>query len=675
MQLRTLASLVLLALAVACATAPTANAPRSIVTADLDRNVNACDDFYRFANGSWLTAHPIPPAYSAWGRTQELAEHNRNSLHQILDEAAARRASLRAESDERKLATLYASCMDEAAADRAGVQAIAAELAAIDGIQSNRDLSAAFGRLLSEGIRMPWNFVAEPDPKDSDRTIAGLGQSGLGLPERDYYFREDDRSKEIRSQYLDHVAAMLHLAGDSESATHAAAIMQLETEIARASRTKAALRDPDANYHLLTIQALADSTPHTDWDSFRRAIGAPPFDAVDVGQPEFLAAVDALIANQPLDTWKQYLRWRVIDASAASLSKPFVDEDFHFGGTVLAGRKENLPRWRRCVDAADNLMGEALGKLYVARYFPPEANEHAKEMIGHLVDALDAEIGDLPWMGAATRQQAQAKLQSVVRKIGYPERWRDYSALALSEQQSFAANVAAANRFEAARTLSFIGKPVDKSEWDMTPPTVNAENNPQFNAISFPAGILQPPFFDPNADDAYNYGGMGAVIGHELIHGFDDQGRKFDARGNLTDWWSANDAQQFESLSSCVEQQFAGYDVGDGVHMNGKLVLGESIADLGGLQIAYRAYEASLEGKERRVIDGFTPEQRFFIGWARAWARNATPQAERLQATTNEHPISRFRANGPTSNMPEFAKAFGCPAGSPMVRANRCAIW
>jgi len=435
-------------------------------------------------------------------------------------------------------------------------------------------------------------------------------------------------------------------------------------------------RDPDKTYHKMSRDELKALTPNLSWDSYFTEVGHPGIATVDVAQPDFFKALSADLGEVSLEDWKTYLRWHLIDAAAPALSQPFVDENFNFQGRVLQGTQEILPRWKRCVRATDHELGEALGQVYVEQYFPPEAKARALEMVDNLTAALREDLQTLPWMGEATRQQALTKLNAFTRKIGYPDKWRDYSAYHV-DRGPYVLNLLRGAEFESKRDLNKIGKPVDRTEWGMTPPTVNAYYDPLLNEIVFPAGILQPPFFDPKADDASNYGGMGAVIGHEMTHGFDDQGRKFDAHGNLRDWWTAEDAKNYNARAECVEKQFDGYEVQKGLRENGKLVLGESIADLGGLTIAYRALERALEGKPRPLVDGMTPEQRFFLAYAQVWAANDRPEYERLLVNTNPHPLDRFRAIAAPSNMPAFANAFDCKGGDDMVRpaASRCQIW
>jgi len=644
-------------------------------TANLDKTCKPCDDFYQFAMGGWMKSNPIPPEYSTWGTFTQLADKNQQNLRQILQDAENAKAS--AGSNEQKIGDFYASCMDITAIDAAGTKPLELELARIAGIKSLADLQAETERLQSRGVGALFHFGSNQDAKDSTRVIGGAFQGGLGLPEREYYLKEDDKSKRLRDSYVKHVAKMFELLGDpaEQSAAEAATILKMETALATASMKNTDLRDPDKTYHKMTLADLKALTPNFSWEDYFKAAGHPELKEINVGQPDFFKALDAQLTATPIDDWKTYLRWHLVNAAAPGLPEKFVAEDFDFRGKTLTGAKEIQPRWKRCVQATDRVLGEALGLVYVQKYFPPEAKARALEMVHSLVAALRDDLQTLPWMGPDTRKQATAKLEAFAVKIGYTDKWRDYSALKI-DRRSYSENQWRGAEFDFARRLNKIGKPVDRTEWGMTPPTVNAYNNSSMNEIVFPAGILQPPFYDPNADDAVNYGGMGAVIGHEITHGFDDHGSKFDSNGNLKDWWSPEDLKNFQARAACVSDQFDAYVVDGDLHENGKLVLGESIADLGGLKIAYAAYEKSLAGKPRPPEkDGFTPEQRFFLGWAQVWGANERIEYARLMANTNPHPLPRFRGNGPLSNMAEFAKAFGCKKGEPMVRERTCKIW
>ena len=659
-----------------------ADAPWGFAMSNLDTSCKPCDDFYEFAMGGWMKANPIPGEYSNWGTFTELRDKNLTAMRTILEAASATVSSSSGasggkagNSNEQKIGMYYASCMDTTLIEAAGLRPISKELGAIDTINDRKSLDATIAQLQREGANVVFRFGSGQDIKDSTRVIAQASQGGLGMPDRDYYFREDDKSKQLRADYEIHVAKMLELAGDApeKAAVEAKTVMTIETALAKASRTRVELRDPEKNYNLMPLAEMKTLTPDWSWENYLHAVGAPAVEHINVRQPEFFKEMNQELTTVTLPDWKIYLRWHVIHDAAPGLPERFVAENFDFYDKKLSGTKEILPRWKRCVQSTDRSLGEALGQVYVEKYFPPAAKARAKEMVNNLIAALRADIPTLSWMGPETKKEALAKLEAFTVKIGYTDKWRDYSTLVIDH--SYAGNVRRSFEFEYARQLDKIGKPVDRTEWGMTPPTVNAYYSSSMNEIVFPAGILQPPFYDPKADDAVNYGGIGAVIGHEISHGFDDQGSKFDGKGNLHEWWTADDRKNFTERGDCVVNQFNGYEVESGLHQNGKLVLGESIGDLGGLAIAYAAYEKSIAGKRPPNIDGFTPEQRFFLGWAQVWGTNQRAEAARLQTNTDPHPLARFRGNGPISNMEAFAKAFGCKKGDAMVRENSCKIW
>ncbi|HYX19307.1 MAG TPA: M13 family metallopeptidase [Thermoanaerobaculia bacterium] len=642
--------------------------------ADMNTAVQACQDFNQYANGGWMKANPIPSDQSEWGSFSVLEEQNRESLHKVLEKVS--KASKAPGSDDQKVGDFYLTCMDEAAIEAQGTKPLQGELDAIDKVASAPDLEAEIARLQLSGVNAVFNFGSDQDRKNSSEVIAGAYQGGLGLPDRDYYTKTDDESKKLRDEYVVHVTKMLTLLGEppARAAEDAKAIMALETKLAEASMTRVERRNPDNTYHRKTLEEVAKLTPNFSWSGFLKDLNAPTVVAINVAQPGYFEEVNRELAGTPLPAWKAYLRWHLVHSAAPSLSKAFVDENFNFYGKTLRGTPENEVRWKRCVSATDDALGFALGKAWVRDYFPPEAKARADAMVKNLVAALRADLTTLSWMGEATRKEALAKLDAFDQKIGYPEKWRDYSKLTI-DRGAYVLNVQRANDFEYRRDLAKIGKPVDRAEWGMSPPTVNAYYSAQKNEIVFPAGILQPPFFDAQADDAVNYGAIGAVIGHEMTHGFDDQGRKFDAKGNQRDWWTPEDLKNYQQRSKCVEDQYASY-VYEGQHTNAKLVLGEATADLGGLGIAYRAYHISREGKPPAAkIDGLTDDQRLFLGWAHVWAANIRPEFAKLMLNTNPHPLPQFRADGPPSTLPEFAKAFGCKAGDPMVRQDLCQIW
>ena len=643
----------------------------------MDTKTSACADFYQYANGGWLAANPIPPAYSAWGVANILNEHNRDVLHEIL-EAAAKNTAAAKGSNEQKVGDYYASCMDEAKIEAEGLKPIQAELDLVAKVNDQKSLQAEIAHLHSIGYNAAFGSGSNRDFKNAADVTIGIVQGGLGLPTRDYYFKDDPRSKSIRDEYVKHVAKMFELMGDdsAKAASEADAVMKLETKFAEASLPPVELREPEKLYHRMKQTDLKTISPTFDWITYFRTVGHTTAD-VNVATPNFFPVLDKQLTETPLSDWQTYLRWNIINRAATGLSAKFVDEDFHFKGTILQGQKENLPRWKRCVAATDGALGEALGAVYVQKAFSPAAKERALTMVRNLEGALKSDISTLSWMSDATRQKAILKLDAFMNKIGYPDKWRDYSALTV-DRSAYQTNRLRVSKFNEDRDWAKIGKPVDRMEWAMSPPTVNAYYNPQNNEIVFPAGILQPPYFDPTADDALNYGGMGSVIGHEMTHGFDDSGAKFDPTGNLANWWSEADLKAFQAKAECIVNQFNGFEVEKGLNMNGKLVQGESIADLGGLVIAYAAFQQSMKGKPRPAnIDGFTPEQRFFLGYARGWAANLRPEIAQYLAKQDPHPLNKFRVNGPLSNLPQFAAAFQCKEGDAMVRPekDRCAIW
>jgi putative endopeptidase len=641
--------------------------------ANLDRSCKPCDDFNQFAMGGWMKNNPIPAEYPNWGSFTMLADRNQTVLRGILEDAA--KANAATGSNQQKIGDFYTSCMDTTV-EATGVKPLAADFTAIEQVKSASELQPLIARLQQTGAGYLFRFDSTQDLDDATQVIAEINQGGLGLPDRDYYTRTDEKSAQLRKDYEAHVAKMFVLAGDSQEKANAEAktAMSVETALANASMSRVQMRDPHAIWHKMTLPQLKELAPGWGWEAYFRQRNAPEFASINVSQPDFFKEANRLLTATPLKEWKSYLRWHVLHASATQLSEPFVQENFNFYGTKLSGTKQLQPRWKRCSQSVNRNLGEALGQVYVEKYFPPEAKAHARVMVMNLIGALKSDIPALGWMGPETKKAALEKLEAFQIKIGYPDKWRDYSALSV-DKGSYLANERRAIAFENARDLNKIGKPVDRGEWQMTPPTVNAYYDSTMNEIVFPAGILQPPFYDPTADDAVNYGGMGAAIGHEITHGFDDQGSQFDARGNLRDWWTKEDRQNFDERATCVQKQFDGYEVEPGLHENGKLVLGESIADLGGLAISYAAYEKSIEARRPPSLGGFIPEQRFFLGWAQVWGANLRPENARLMANTNEHPLPKFRTNGPLSNMELFAKAFGCKKGDAMVRENVCKIW
>jgi putative endopeptidase len=644
----------------------------------MDETASACTDFYQYANGSWLKTTEIPAAFSTWGSFNVLAENNRKTLHDILEESS-KNTKAKSGTTEQKIGDFYATCVDEAKREAEGAKPLAPYLSHIDKVKDLKSLESEMAYFHREGLPFLFNFGSGPDFKNSSMNIGNAGQGGLSLPNKDYYTKTDERSVKLRSDFVQHMTKMFQLLGDAPdvAAKNAQTVMAIETRLAQNSRGPVELRDPTTQYHILSTADLDHLTPHFSWGDYFAALGLPKDLRINMAHPEFFQAADKMLVEVPVADWKTYMRWNLVNAAASALSSKFETQNFEFYGKTLSGRKEQYPVWRRCVSATDNNIGEALGQVYVARAFTPEAKQRMQAMVNNLIAAFNERLTRADWMSDDTRKAAIAKLAAFKQKIGYPDKWIDYSRLNVS-RDSYAANIIRASEFGQWRDYNKIGKPVDKTEWGMTPPTVNAYNNWLRNEIVFPAGILQPPFFNPAADDAINYGAIGAVIGHEITHGFDDQGAKFDLEGNLKDWWTPADLKNFESRSECVVNQFSAFEVEPGLNMTGKLVSGESIADLGGLTVAYAAFQKSMQGKPRPAdIDGFTPEQRFFLGWAQVWAEKYTPEAARLQAQSDPHPLSRFRVNGPLSNMTEFASAFKCKAGDAMVRSekDRCQLW
>ena len=667
-----LAALFLLGSLAAAQQTPASGIDRSY----LDPACKPCDDFWRYADGGWIDKNPIPARFPSWGTAPVLAQQNREHLHAILD--AAQSSSAKPGSNEQKIGDLYASCLDTASIDALGFQPLKPHLDRVAAIQSPADLKAAlvaFDRLERPG---PFDLVAIQDFKSSKDTIAGIAAGGLSLPDRDYYVKDDERSKHIREEFLKHVAKMLELAGDSpeSAAASAAPVLSFETTLAQATLTRVARRDPYATYHRMNLAGVSELAPNFDWKALLAQLKLPESTPVNVGEPEFLKAFSHQLDAVPLADWKTWLRWRFFDGAASDLAQPFRDEDFHFNRTVLNGVTEQQPRWEICTTTVDRELGDALGELFVRQYFPPRSKQRMQELVANLRAALGEELARADWLAPETRKNAAAKLEAFYAKIGYPDKWRDYSGVTIT-RKSYFDDITATTLDNRLYRLSKIGQPFDRNDWGMTPPTVNAYYNPPRNEIVFPAGILQPPLFDGAADDAINYGAIGAIIGHEMGHGFDDQGSKFDASGNLTNWWTPDDRKKFEQRAACVIGQFNSIDVGGGLHHKGELVVGEAMGDLGGLTLAYRAYHNSLHGKEAPVIDGFTGDQRFFLAYARAWASQMRPEAARMLLDSNPHPLPKFRCNATLQNMPEFQKAFGCKQGDAMVRPSdqQCKLW
>jgi putative endopeptidase len=640
----------------------------------MNPKANPCVNFYQYACGGWMAANPIPPDESVWGQFNELAERNRTILRNILEKASV--DTPKRTAVEQKIGDFYASCMDEQAIDKLGTKPIQDELDRIDAITSKSGLLDELVRLHPMGANVFFEFSSSPDAKDSSRVIAEVDQAGLGLPDRDYYLKEDAKSVELRTEYVAHVQKMMELLGEpaNKAQADAQAILRLETSLAKGSLDRVSRRDPDKVYHKLSVQELAALCPSIDWSRYFRGLSTPAFSDLNVAEPDFFRTLAAVWNDTTLDDMKTYLRWHLVHSEAAFLPTAFVSENFHFYRQILTGAKEIQPRWKRCVAATDSDLGFALGQKYVDETFGVEGKARTLKMVHEIETALGRDIRTLSWMTPATRQQALIKLRAVANKIGYPDKWRDYSSVRIVRGDAVG-NDQRATEFEVHRELNKIGQPVDRSEWLMTPPTVNAYYNPQENNINFPAGILQPPFYDNHMDAAVNYGGIGAVVGHELTHGFDDEGRKFDPQGNLRDWWTPADAKEFEKRAQCFIDEYSKFTPVDDVHLNGKLTLGENTADNGGMRLAFMALMESLKGKPQPKIDGFTPQQRFFLSWGQIWCQNIRPEAARMRAQVDPHSPGPDRVNGVLQNMPEFQKAFACTAGQPMVAAPACRVW
>jgi putative endopeptidase len=643
----------------------------------IDSAVDPCNDFYKFACGKFEANHPIPADQAGVDQFYALYNVNTQSLNGILEKAAAGGAGRSA--DEQKIGDYYKACMDTDAIEAKGLAPVQPLLDEINAVTSKKQLPALIGKLQRIGVDVFFGYGEQQDFKDASKQIAVVDQAGIGLPERDYYFRTGAKDVELRKQYVEHVAKMLTLSGvPAEKATQQAnSIMSFETALAKASMPVTDRRDPEKTYHLQPIATFAAEIPGVSFGEFQEAMHSPRVTELNNANPEFFPAMVKDIRETDLDTLKAYMRYHVLSAAARRLPKRFEDENFDFYSRKLDGQPEKPARWKTCSNAVNGALGEALGKVYVEQYFAGDSKAKMLEMVNDIENAMGSDIDQLDWMSAETKVRAKEKLHAVANKIGYPEKWRDYSRLEVKADDALG-NSQRANGFESDRQLDKIGKPVDHSEWGMTPPTVNAYYDPSMNDINFPAGILQPSFYDPKQDDAVNYGHIGAVIGHELTHGFDDEGKKFDAKGNLSDWWTPEDTKKFEARTDCLVKEYGGFTAVDDVKVNGKLTLGENTADNGGLVLAYIAYLERAKANHVDLsakTDGFTPAQRFYIGYAQNWCENSRPEAVRGQVLTDPHSPDHFRANGAIVNQPGFAAAFGCKKGSPMVPAESCRVW
>ncbi|MGE5457889.1 MAG: M13 family metallopeptidase [Methanococcaceae archaeon] len=641
---------------------------KALDPANIDKSVKPSVDFYEYANGSWLKNNPIPDEYTRWGSFEILAESNYKILKEILESAAksdAPKVTIR-----QKVGDLYKTGMDEARIESEGAKPLAPIMKEIDNIKSLKDLVSEIAAFHGEGFSALFNFSSGADAKNSVMEIAQLDQGGLGLPDRDYYIKDDARSKEVREKYVTHIINMFKLAGFSAEAAakNADVIMAIETRLAKASMDRVEMRDPNKTYNKMAPAKLIEMAPGFDWTLYFTVAGIENPGDINVSEPEFFKAISQAMKEVELKDWKTYLKWNLLHNSAYLLSSNFVNERFDFADKFLNGAKVLQPRWKRIMRVCDGLIGEALGQLYVKETFTPEAKDRAKKIVASLLDAMGERIKNVDWMSAVTKEQALKKLASFTVKIGYPDKWTDYKPLTLGNTSYFE-NVLNAERFHFKRTLNKIGKPVDKTQWGMSPQTVNAYYNPSQNEIVFPAAILQPPFYSVDADDAVNYGAMGAVIGHEVTHGFDDQGRQFDAQGNLTDWWTKEDGEKFTERARLIIAQYNNYTPVDTMHLNGSFTQGENIADLGGLNVALTAFKKTEEFKKNEVIDGFTPVQRFFLSWAQVWRGNIRDQNLMMRIKTDPHSPGKYRVNGPVCNMPEFWEAFSVKPGDPMAKS------
>jgi putative endopeptidase len=654
--------------------------PREMPTFDIsaiDKTVDPCVDFYQYACGTWRKNNPIPPDKARWGRFDQLFDRNLYILRDILTEA---QAPGKHSAIETMVGNYYGSCMDVKTIEEKGTAPLLPELKKIDEVKSNSELIEQIAYMHRNGTSALFAFYSGADMHDSGETIAVLDQGGITLPDRDYYIKDDAKSVETRQKYVEHVQKMFELAGDKPEAAAAEAktVLAVETGLAHSSMDRTARRDPKSRDHKMTVAEISGAAPNFDLSVYFADNGSPKFTSLNVGNPEFFKQVNGQLDKVPLADWKTYLRWRTINDYAPQLTKAFVDEDFAFNGKFMSGQQELEPRWKRCVKSTDGALGMALGKLYVDRTFGADGKARTLKMVQAIESAMREDIGQLAWMSDTTKKKAYEKLDTIVNNIGYPDSWRDYSSVVI-KADDYAGNDQRATAFEVHRVYAKIDKPTDKKDWGMTPPTVNAYYRSSMNDINFPAGILQPPFYGKQMDDAVNFGGVGVVIGHELTHGFDDQGRKFDAEGNFKDWWTPEDGKEFEARVSCTANEYSNFvtvkdDKGD-VKLNGRLTLGENTADNGGLKLAYMALMHIIGNTPVKLIDGYTPAQRFFLAYGQIWCQNVTDQEARKRAVTDSHSPGRWRVNGAVQNSAAFQQAFSCKAGQPMVAENACRVW